>query len=123
MKGIQLLVVDDDPDVLRLAASFFEREGASVVCISGGAEAVQLIRENTFSLVITDLHMPDMKGFELAVRIREFVPEMPILMITADDSRETRDRAREVGILEVFAKPLRLHEIAETVREVLRRVS
>jgi len=116
MEGIGVLIVDDDPRVLKLATSFLEREGMQVRCATCGEEALRLVKEKAFSLMITDLHMPGMKGFELAGKVRQIAPEMPIFMITGDVSGETRSLAREAGILKVFAKPVRFLEVMETAR-------
>lgn len=114
-----MLVVDDDPRILKLARSFLEREGMEVCCAACGADALRLVKEKSFSLMITDLHMPGMKGFELAGKVREIAPVMPIFLITGDVSGETLGLAREAGVLKVFEKPLRFLEIMETAREAL----
>jgi DNA-binding response OmpR family regulator len=119
MHGIEILVVDDDREILKLATSFLEREGMSVHCASSGEEAIRFVRENRVTLMITDLHMPGMKGIELAVRAREIVPDMQIVMITGDVSSETRILAREAGILQVFSKPIRFLEILKTARRAI----
>jgi two-component system, cell cycle response regulator CpdR len=116
MQGIEILVVDDDPEILKLATVFLEREGMAVHCASSGEEAIRFVRENRATLMITDLHMPGMKGIELAVRAREIAPEMPIFMITGDVSGDTLNLAREAGVLKVFSKPLLFLEIMETAR-------
>lgn len=119
MEEIGVLVVDDDRDVLRLTASFLEREGMAVSCAACGEEALRLLGLKSFSLMITDLHMPGMKGFELAGRVRKIAPEMPILMMTGDVSEETGSLAVEAGILRVFAKPVRFVELLETAKWVV----
>lgn len=119
MQGIEILVVDDDREILKLATSFLEREGMSVHCASSGEEAIRFVRENRVTLMITDLHMPGMKGIELAVRAREIVPDMQIVMITGDVSSETHILAREAGILQVFSKPIRFLEILKTARRAI----
>jgi len=116
MDEMVVLIVDDDPRILKLARSFLEREGMAVRCAACGEEALRLVQEKTFSLMITDLHMPGMKGFEVAGKVREVAPGLPIIMITGDVSGETHSLAREAGILKVFAKPLRFLEIIATVR-------
>jgi DNA-binding response OmpR family regulator len=119
MQGIKILVVDDDLEILKLATAFLEREGMVVHCASSGEEAIRFVRENRVTLMITDLHMPGMKGFELATRVREIVPDMQIVMITGDVSRETDILAREAGILQVFSKPIRFLEIMKTARRAI----
>jgi DNA-binding NtrC family response regulator len=119
MEGKGVLIVDDEPRILKLAMSFLERRGMEVSCATCGEEALRLVNEKNFSLMITDLHMPGMKGFELAVKVRELAPEMPIFMITGDISGETHSLARKAGILKVFAKPVRFMEIMETARRTI----
>ena len=119
MQGIEILVVDDDPEILKLATSFLEREGMLVHCASSGEEAIRFVRENRITLMITDLHMPGMKGIELATRVREIVPDMQIVMVTVDFSSETDILAREAGILQVFSKPIRFLEILKTARRAI----
>lgn len=120
MNGIGVLIVDDDREILKLATCFLEREGMEVHCATNGEDALRLVREKIVSLMITDLHMPGMKGFELAARVREIEPDMPIVMITGDISSETRNLARESGILQVFSKPVRFWEILKTVRQAVK---
>lgn len=119
MDEMVVLIVDDDPRILKLATSFLEREGMTVWCAACGEEALRLVQEKTFSLMITDLHMPGMKGLELAGKVSEIAPGMPVFMITGDVSGEIQCLAREAGILKVFAKPLRFLEIITTVRGAL----
>lgn len=120
MEGIGVLIVDDEPRILKLAMSFLERQGMVVSCATCGEEALQLVSKKKFSLMITDLHLPGMKGFELAGKVRELAPEMPIFMITGDISVETHNLAKKAGILKVFAKPIRFMEIMEMARKTIK---
>jgi DNA-binding response OmpR family regulator len=120
MEGIDVLVVDDDPEILKLAKTFLEREGMEVHCATNGVDAIRLVREKKVTLMITDLHMPGMQGIELAGRIREMDPDMPIIMITGDVSSEIHCRAMGAGILQVFAKPVRFYEILESAWGAIR---
>jgi len=120
MEGIGVLIVDDEPRILKLAMSILERQGMEVSCATCGEEALRLVNEKNFSLMITDLHLPGMKGFELAGKVRELAPEMPIFMITGDISGETHNLAKKAGILKVFAKPIRFMEIMEMARKTIK---
>lgn len=120
MKGIGVLIVDDEPRILKVAMSILERQGMEVSCATCGEDALRLVNEKNFSLMITDLHLPGMKGFELAGKVRELSPEMPIFMITGDISGETHNLARKAGILKVFAKPVRFMEIIEMARSTIK---
>jgi len=120
MEGIGVLIVDDEPRILKLAMSILERQGMEVSCATCSEDALRLVNEKNFSLMITDLHLPGMKGFELAGKVRELSPEMPIFMITGDISGETHNLARKAGILKVFAKPVRFMEIIEMARRTIK---
>jgi DNA-binding response OmpR family regulator len=121
MEGMGVLVVDDDPKILKLAKCFLEREGMEVHCAANGDEAIRLVREKCVDMMITDHHMPGMQGIELAGKIRELYPDMPIFMITGDSSSETHSLATGAGILRVFPKPFHFCEILNTIRGVIRK--
>lgn len=120
MDKIGVLVVDDDQDMLKLTAAFLKKEGMEVSCATCGEEALRLLNLKTFGLMITDFDMPGMKGCELAERVREIAPGMPIIMVTGDVTGEAGSRAGEAGVLKVFAKPLHFREMLETVRSLVR---
>jgi len=120
MEGLGVLVVDDDPRILKLAKSFLEREGMEVHCASNGDEALRLAGEKNVALMITDLHMPGMQGIELAGRIREMDPELPVFMITGDASNEIHVLALGAGVIKIFAKPVHFCELLESARGVIR---
>lgn len=106
-----ILIVDDDPEVVDFAASYFRYRGLRVLCATTGEEAIRIIRENRIALMITDLHMPGMNGLELAEEARKIAPLMLVVMVTADVSPEVRRRAVEAGIARVFGKPFLLEEV------------
>jgi CheY-like chemotaxis protein len=114
-----ILVVDDDRLVLALIKHILEREGIVTHCVSSGEEALEKIKERSFSLMITDLNMPGLDGFELSRKGREMAPQMPIIMNTGGISQEIICQAREVGIAKVMNKPFFAKEMLETIRDVM----
>ncbi len=123
MEDSCVLVVDDDQLILDLTSSFFESEGMEVHCASNGEEALQMLRERAFILMVTDLNMPGMDGFELTVKVREMAPRMPIYLSTGDVSPEITRLAREAGIARVFSKPFHLAKVLEMIRSAGNAVS
>jgi two-component system cell cycle response regulator CpdR len=117
MKAGGVLIVDDEPYLLDLAASFFKCEGVEACCAADGEEAIRKLREKTFIIMVTDFNMPGMDGIELAGKAREIAPHMPIIMITANISQEIHRQAKEAGIAEVFCKPFDLDEILAMVKK------
>jgi two-component system, cell cycle response regulator CpdR len=114
-----ILVVDDDRIMLGLVKRILEREGIVVHCVASGEEALEQIKEKTFSLMITDLNMPGLNGLELARRGLEIAPQMPIIMDTGGISPKITRQAKEIGISKVLAKPFLAKELLETIREVM----
>jgi two-component system cell cycle response regulator CpdR len=115
----EILVVDDDSIILDLVKRILECEGLAVHCVASGEEALEKIKERTFSLMITDLNMPGLNGLELAKKGLEIAPQIPIIMDTGEISSKIISLAKEIGITRVLAKPLHVKEFLETIREVM----
>ncbi|MFZ3209499.1 MAG: response regulator [Geobacteraceae bacterium] len=117
MKNI--LIVDYDRDILKLLKHLLEGKGMNVHCAACGEEALRRMKQNSFILMIADLNMPGMDGFELARKAREIAPRMPIVMNTGDMSPETPRLALEAGITRVLTKPFHPKEMLDIVKKVV----
>lgn len=117
MEGI--LVVDDDRNSLYFVKHLLENEGIKVQCAECGEEALLKIKERPFLLMITDLNMPGIDGFELSRKAREIAPHMPIIMNTGDTSPQIPHLAVEAGITMVLVKPFHLQEMLKMVEKVV----
>jgi CheY-like chemotaxis protein len=111
--NLLILVVDDEPDVEALFRQQFRREmraGRFVMDFaSSGAQALQRVREadeESLILLLSDINMPGMTGLELLPRVKEMLPELPVIMITAYGDAATLRRAKEAGADDVFGKPI-----------------
>ena len=114
-----ILVVDDDIILLGLFKRILEREGFVPHCVESGEEAIERIKQRTFSLMITDFNMPGLNGLELARKGMEMAPQMPIIMGTAGISPKIIRLAKEIGISKVLAKPFLQAELMKTIRDVI----
>ncbi len=114
-----ILVVDDDLKMLELVKRILEREGLVAHCVTSGEEALEKMRERTFSLMITDFNMPGLNGLELSRKGLEIAPQMPIIMDTGGISPKITRQAMEIGISKVLTKPFRPDELLETMRDVM----
>jgi CheY-like chemotaxis protein len=114
-----ILVVDDDDAFRELIRRILEREGLVAQCVSSGEEALEKIRQKSYSLMITDYHIPGLDGLELSRKGLEMAPQMPIIMNTGDPSPSVTLQAREIGISKVMGKPYLPEEIMELVRDVV----
>lgn len=114
-----ILVVDDDSILLQVIKRILKREGILAHCVESGKEALEKIRERTFSLMITDFNMPGVDGLELSRKGLEIAPQMSIIIGTGGTSPDITLQAKEIGISKVLSKPFLSHELLETIREVM----
>jgi len=114
-----ILVVEDEPASLELISHFLRKEGYGVSEARDGAEAIELIDNSRFDLVLTDIRMPRLDGVALATHILSRIPTIPIITMTAFPSEDLRP-IWGYGI-EWLSKPLSLHELQSTVQRALAR--
>jgi len=115
-----LLVVDDDPALVRLVSLNLELDGYQVVTAPNGKTAIDLIEKEQPALVLLDVMMPGMDGFQTCARVREF-SEVPIIMLTAKGRSEDAIQGLNVGADDYVIKPFSTEELLARVRAVLRR--
>jgi DNA-binding response OmpR family regulator len=122
MENKKVLVVDDDPALLPLIEYTFAREGYKVFTASDGQEALKRFFDHKPDLVILDIMMPRMDGWETCRRIRE-VSEVPIVMLTARGQDEDIVRGLEYGADDYLTKPFSIKVLLAHARAVLRRAA
>ena len=116
----KILVVDDEPNIIELARLYLEREGYEVEGVSSGQDA--LARRSAFrpDLIILDLMLPDIDGFEVCREIRA-KSDIPILMLTARKEYVDKIVGLELGADDYFTKPFNPRELVARVKAILRR--
>jgi len=119
----KVLIVDDDQDMLlSLEEGLSEYdETFSIITAEDGLGAVDELKNNTISLVVTDLKMPRMDGFSLLSHIMEHYPEIPVVIITGYSTSEMERLAREGGAIGYIAKPFMIDDLAKRVITALRK--
>lgn len=117
----RILVVDDEPRYLRLMEANLETEDYQVIKANNGQEAVDMVAEHQPDLVLLDIMMPVLDGFEACERIREF-SSVPIIVVTARGEENARVRGLDLGADDYIVKPFSATELMARVRAVLRRV-
>lgn len=115
-----ILIVDDEPRYLRLMEANLITEGYHVYKATNGQEAVDITAEKHPDLVLLDVMMPILSGFEACQRIREF-SNVPIIIVTARGSESDRVRGLDLGADDYIVKPFSATELMARVRAVLRR--
>ena len=121
----KVLIVDDDQEMLLSLKEGFEKHNGtfSVLMAGDGLIAVEKLKENTISLVITDLRMPRMDGFALLALIMEQYPDIPVIIITGYSTPEMERLAQEGGAVGYVEKPFMIDDLAKKVLATLRKES
>jgi two-component system KDP operon response regulator KdpE len=115
-----ILVVDDESRMIRFVRMNLELEGFQVAEASNGLEALEKVRDELPDLVVLDVMMPEMDGFETLERLRE-ISTVPVIMLTVKGDEEDRIRGLELGADDYVTKPFSPRELASRIRAVLRR--
>jgi len=116
----RILLVDDDPTLLRFLSEFMEREGYVVRTAERGQEALRVFYDHHPDLVVLDVMMPGMDGWEVAARLRELA-ETPVILLTAKTGEADKLRGFRLGVDDYITKPFSLAEFGARVRAVLGR--
>jgi len=118
----RLLIVDDDPTLLRFLAEYFQREGHAVDSAGSGQQALRLFYASRPDLVVVDVMMPGMDGWEVTARLRELA-ETPVIMLTAKSAEADKLRGFRLGVDDYVTKPFSLAELGARVAAVLARAA
>jgi two-component system, OmpR family, alkaline phosphatase synthesis response regulator PhoP len=120
--GGVLLLVEDDESIGRLVKAYLEQQdGWRVIWLRSGEEAVAELRRHPVRLVVLDIGLPGIDGFEVCRRLRAF-SKVPIVMLTARDEEPDRVAGLELGADDYVAKPFSPRELAARIKAILRRV-
>jgi two-component system OmpR family response regulator len=116
-----LLVVDDEPFLRDAVAASLRFLGFGVTAAENGTDALRLARGQRFDLVILDVMLPDLDGFEIVRRLRRDGNRIPVIFLTAKDAKDDKVTGLTIGGDDYMTKPFGLEELAARVRSVLRR--
>lgn len=116
----KVVVVDDDANIRELVRLYLEDEGYEIIQKSNGEEALEYVENHVVDLVIMDIMMPKMDGWDLCANLREF-GEMPILMITAKGESTDRIKGFKLGTDDYLVKPFDPVELVLRVKALLKR--
>jgi DNA-binding response OmpR family regulator len=118
---VHILVVDDDKNTRRLIRAVLEAEGYMVTTAVDGQDALNKIGQHCFDLIVLDVMMPGMDGYELTQTLREGQSELPILMVSARQLPAHRHQGFLVGTDDYMTKPLDVEEMVLRIKALLRR--
>ncbi|BCA80216.1 acetoacetate metabolism regulatory protein AtoC [Desulfuromonas sp. AOP6] len=120
-RDAHILVVDDEESMREFLSIMLKREGYGVNVASDGAQALELLKENSYDLIISDIQMPRLSGFELLAQVMSRTPETAMIMVTAFSSTEQAVEAMKQGAYDYITKPFKNEEIRLIVKNALER--
>jgi CheY-like chemotaxis protein/HPt (histidine-containing phosphotransfer) domain-containing protein len=123
VRPLRILLAEDSPVNQKLAVRLLEKKGHRVQVANNGTEVLRMLKQESFDLVLMDIQMPEMGGFEATAAIRQREREtgshLPIIALTAHAMRGDRERCLEAGMDGYVAKPIQAVELFKTMRQVL----
>ena len=119
----RILIVEDEAALAEGLKFNFEQEGYDVLHAEEGPVAIELVRKNDppIDVIVLDLMLPQMSGYEICEKIREFDPDIPILVLSARTLSEDKTRAFDVGTDQYMTKPFALPELISRVKNLIER--
>ena len=117
----KILVVEDDKELNKTVCSFLNHSGYESTGYLNATEAYDALYDNMFDLIVSDIMMPDVDGFEFAKNVRELNQDIPILFMTARDDIASKQRGFRIGVDDYMVKPIDLDELFLRIGALLRR--
>jgi CheY-like chemotaxis protein len=112
----RVLLVDDDPRVIGLLRDYFAADGYEVELALHGGDALTLVQHEPPDVVLLDIEMPGLDGFEVLARLRAALPNVPVIVVTASTEATVATRALEGGAASFVTKPFDLARLGAAVR-------
>lgn len=116
--SLNILIVDDEEKFSEVLSDMLSAYGHSVVIANRGAVAVQKFYDESFDLVITDLGMPEMSGWQVAIKVKESKPDIPVVLLTGWGAKVDEDMLAESGVDLVVSKPLKMADITSIINKI-----
>ena len=116
----KIMVVDDDPNIRELVRLYLEKEGFEVTCAERGDEAVKMFRASPPNLMLLDVMLPGMDGWQVCREVRK-ISNIPIIMLTAKDETFDKVLGLELGADDYIVKPFDMKELVARIKAVIRR--
>lgn len=122
LDGIRILLVDDDADALEMMRFVLSAKGAALTCVRSAPEAVQILSGQEFDLLISDLGMPEVSGYDFIREVREILPadKLPAIALTGYVSADDRERVLQAGFQTHLPKPVEIEQLPLVILSVTR---
>jgi DNA-binding NtrC family response regulator len=113
----KVLLIDDEKDFLDIIAERIHARGMDVSTTTSAEDAIHMVEEESFDVVIMDFMMPGMNGFQTLKAIKEKKPEVHIILLTGNVLEEMRIEAKNIGVLDVIEKPPDLQDLIQKIKK------
>lgn len=117
--GLRILLAEDDSDITDLVSMMLSERGVEVVCVENGQQAIEALAENDIDLILMDLHMPIMTGYEAITAIRASGNQIPIVVMSASALEHDRRQAEDLACNGYLVKPVDIDDLLNIVAQVL----
>ncbi len=118
-----ILLVEDDVQFNRIVCSYLTDNGYCVVGCHSAEEALEKMEELSFDMIVSDIMMKDVDGFEFAEQVRGINKDVPILFLTARDDLQSKEKGYRIGIDDYIVKPVEMKEMILRIEAILRRAN
>ena len=126
LKGIRVLVAEDDAFNQKIIKQVLKRLGVSIIVLANnGSEALSALEQDDYDVVLMDLHMPIMNGYEASTEIRKNprYAQLPVIALSASVTEEDRQRSLAAGMNDFISKPINVNDLLATLEQWLKRSS
>ena len=113
----RVLLIDDDKNFTKIFTGILEGEGYETIVAHTGSEALEILEENFFAILIIDIRLPDIDGIELISKINKTDPDMRKIILTGNPSLDNVQQALKKGAHDYLIKPVSLDKIKKTIKE------
>jgi len=115
----RILLIDDDPNCLDAIDQILQRDGYETFSTGEGLGAMKIIAENNIDLAIVDIHLPDIDGLHVLHEIKRVRRDLPVMLMTAEPSKELRLASLEAGAYSFISKPINIPSFRQIVAKAL----
>ena len=115
VKKLKILAIDDQPVILDLLSAMCQSAGYEIDTAESGNEGIEKIALRPYDIVLTDLSMPGISGLDTARRIKEIMPDIPIILLTGWEATIEKFELNSAGISDVLYKPFRIEQLTEMI--------
>lgn len=119
MDNKKVLIVEDDVISRMVIKEQLESKGFEVQVAKNGVQALKVYKKAPCDLALVDMIMPEMDGLELLVKLKEINPNIPVIMLSADEKSDSRKRAKDLGAYEYITKPVYISRLKQLIYSAL----